>query len=282
MSDDEPAFSAFELIKLALQVPSFVISLRKFVPCFSSDSNNGTPAKVLVIGAGGVGKTTLAKVLTCAFDTQTEKTNTLRESIVVEKENDDILNRHFIVLPGQVWRREESWPEYLNQLKDDEISGVIVVNAGGLHEIRGSYKLENTYQDGLSKNAFLNKFKPAMQAKEFEVLNVIESAIKHRSSKLWMLSLVLKQDLWESTKQNVENWYIGDGDYAAKISELRNSYPKLKIESVFGSLVLSNFTDGDGVMLAKTVAGFEQSKAVDTYHRILDTLTQLAAWRDEK
>src|SRR3954452_14963723 len=105
-------------------------------------------SKILIIGPGGTGKTTLARMLSGEFDWLTDSPWRYDEDIAVTKHklrND--ATTQLVVLPGQAHRLPSSWSGLGEQLAAGQYRGVILVTAFGYHSLaRIRYKQHHLYK----------------------------------------------------------------------------------------------------------------------------------------
>ena len=87
---------------------------------------------VLILGPGGVGKSTLGKILSGQFDLLFDLPGPYDESIEVERypvKNNSGLE--IVVPPGQPQRRATTWEEHLNGLSSGKFCGMILIGSYG-------------------------------------------------------------------------------------------------------------------------------------------------------
>jgi len=102
----------------------------------------------LVLGAGGTGKSSLARVLTSVAGPFGVAGSNYEESISIERYPQSIGRTvEVVVPPGQQHRRESTWPELLAEVSAGKFSGVVHVVCHGYHSIgKLSYKDHRLYE----------------------------------------------------------------------------------------------------------------------------------------
>ena len=89
---------------------------------------------VLIIGPGGVGKTTLGYFLSGQKDSA--KSGSYEESISTEEFHlADNLAVQVAIPPGQEKRAKVTWEKYLERVANSEYRGIILIHAYGHHTI---------------------------------------------------------------------------------------------------------------------------------------------------
>ena len=113
---------------------------------------------ILVIGAGGTGKTTFSRLLEGHLDWLDDPPGEYVESMGVDRLllTDDS-GLEVVVAPGQAHRRESTWPELLADLTKGIYRGVVLVNAFGYHTFSVPSMKNHMLWDG-SRARFLPKY----------------------------------------------------------------------------------------------------------------------------
>jgi hypothetical protein len=90
-------------------------------------SADGRDRGILILGAGGVGKSTLARILSGQFDWLLDEPWLYEESFGIETYSiGEEKKVAAAVLPGQKARRESTWAQLLGNLAAGEYRGVIL------------------------------------------------------------------------------------------------------------------------------------------------------------
>lgn len=233
--------TAAELLKKITESSS---AIRRLSRRLAYQVRNGK-AIVPVFGAGGVGKSTAAKLfesrdplsLTAAYEPS--KTFDSRKLV------GDIPGL-LIAAPGQPRRIPQHWPALQKKLITGESFGLINVVAYGYHSLEvDSYKEHDFYEAGMTVTAFSKKYTEAMRALELELLRKLLDGLTAGAPR-WMITIVNKQDLWWHERKAVQSHY--EGPYTAPIGDLEKKVGKANFqhEIVPVSLTQVNLmSDGD-------------------------------------
>jgi hypothetical protein len=182
-----------------------------------ADSSNEKPQRgILIIGSNGTGKTTLAHFLSGRLNWFDQGAGSYQESLGLEEFllSDDS-GIEMIVAPGQAFRRPSTWPELKAQVATGAFRGVVVVNAYGYHNFSTrSYKSHELYKG--SKPEFWDVYRANRREEELRVLRELVLHLSVCPQKLWLMSVVAKQDLWDKQQRAVEEHYFR-GDYAQSV-----------------------------------------------------------------
>ena len=216
---------------------------------------------VVVFGSGGVGKTTLGKLLSGEFD-PTE--NPRRYIQTIRTESFPLKGDTFgtlLVGPGQQRRRRTNWDALVNRLTAGKAVGVINVVSWGHHSVSGlqSYKEDRrVFTSGMSKEDFVEKFLAENRAEEIVALKEILEPMQRATSNFWMLTVVTKQDLWWDRREDVRDFYER-GEYSEVIGSItRARGNRFQHELVSVSLKRENLGTETEV-LVPTVAGYDDN-----------------------
>ena len=242
------------------------------------ETGDGRGPSILVIGAGGVGKTTLGNLLAGQFDLLTPPPEEYRESLNVETVALDSGEAEVAVLPGQDHRRGATWAELLGRLSAGEFRGVVLVSAFGYHSLGDiSYKNHPFYER--DKQGFLETYLANRRAEELSILRRMTTHAPASGRRLWFLSLIVKQDLWSGAEGQVKDFYE-QGEYGAAVRSMSAALGEqnFRHEYAYASLVISNFKTGWGELLAKNAAGFDHHRYARSLRSLIETLDSLREW----
>jgi DNA polymerase III delta prime subunit len=248
----------------------------------SGGSGEGTAGRLLLIGPGGVGKSTAGLFLSGQYNSLFSIPGEYKESLGMETYplNDDS-RIEVVVPPGQHRHRDATWGELEATIGSGGYRGVILANSYGYHSLGEiSYQHHRLYQGG-GPARFLPGFLDACRGDELEVLRRLAPHLGANRRPCWLLTLVTKQDLWWPEHARVEEHYR-TGAYGALISDLARHLGSgnLRHETVLASLVISNFATGNKEVLATTAAGYDQNLQVASLRRFCETLYALKEWEE--
>ena len=239
---------------------------------------------ILVVGAGGVGKSILADLICGRAEAGDggEPVGRYAESLTVDRlklKADDTVE--VIVLPGQPHRRTPTWQEYEARLATGGFRGIVIVSAYGYHSL-GQYDVEDHRLYAGDRRQFLRDYLAACRDDEVAILGrVLEAAVKS-PRKLWLLSVVNKRDLWDNQRADVERHYRDGGyDIAVRRAQEAIGGTRLRHERVAVSLLINRFETARGEVLAKNLAGYAHPDQVESVERLVGALEALRTWEAE-
>ncbi len=240
-------------------------------------SENG---QILVLGAGGVGKSTLGHLLAGTAGAavgEYAESHRIEEFRLTDDESVSL-----IVLPGQRHRRDSTWRDLEKEIEDGNVRGVILVNSWGYHALGAiSYKEHVLWEANPAKREFLAKFLEHCRQDEIEILRRVGENIKKSPGKVWLLSLVTKEDLWWNKRSEVLDHYQAEtGGYGSAVAEIQSAKGNRDFRAEFQStsLVISCFRTGLDEELAKNLAGYGQPEQSASFQRLFRCLEGLIEW----
>ncbi len=261
-------------------------------PVLASAEDVATPpvpaSRVLILGPGGVGKTTLGTFLSGNEDRSPfAAPPAYNESVVVERyalKREGGPEAMILVPPGQPHRRVANWEELYKGLCEGDFHGIIFLVAYGYHSVGQARWKELPLAKTLSRKtlpAFMKAYLERQREEEMNVLREMSSHIRACKTKLWLMTLVGKQDLWYSDQTKVSAHYE-TGKYGSLIRELQqaNGSQLFKHDLVLASLVISNFTSSVGETLAKNQAGYDRVLQVNSLKRLVEVFDSLRRWEN--
>lgn len=100
--------------------------------------------------------------------------------------------------------------------------------------------------------------------------------------KVWLLSVVTKQDVWCREDVAARQFYAGPyADIVREVADRRGTKP-FRHEVAFVSLTISNFVAADGERLRPNAEGYDQRLQVESVRRLFHAVGQLLVWEKEK
>ncbi len=234
---------------------------------------------LLIMGAGGVGKSTVGELLSGQFDKAARIPGVYEESLELETYSlQDDARVSIIVAPGQNRHRDSTWQELERGIAADKYRGLILVNSFGYHSLGDiSYKSLPLYKG--NDDQFMADYLKNRRDEEIVVLNRLLPHIATTQKKFWLFNVVTKADLWWPQLQGVRNYYER-GQFKRIIEQglAKLGTAHFRRENAFGSLVISNFKTGRDEVLAKTARGYDQHLQRDFVERFWKALTALKRW----
>jgi len=233
--------------------------------------------KIVILGAGGTGKSTLGKLL--AGDLKSiDLMPYYQESISTEKY--DLKSNVFgsvIVLPGQE-RRQDEWHETLRFVASGKVSLIIHIVSWGYHSFGEiSYTKHESYQSGMTPQQFVEDYAMNCREKELNILKKIEPFLAIADQKKTILiTLVTKQDLWWNHRNQVSDHYK-NGDYQSLIQNIcsKRGSVNFRHECLSTSLIMENLVSGNNELLVPTTEGYDQRLKLANLKKFFATIETL-------
>jgi hypothetical protein len=244
--------------------------------------DNPTARGVLIIGPGGVGKTTLGQFLSGQEDKA--PSGSYVESVSTEefKLADDVAVQ-IVIPPGQAHRRKATWDQRLEEVAEGKFRGVIIIHAYGHHALGDiSYENHKLYDPEKGLDAFVTDYLESGLKTEEQILKMVCEAVKKCAAPIWVLTLVTKQDLWWDERDNVEKHYA-EGRFGKIVKECLGgkSERKFRHETAYASLVIRNLVTGRNEVIKKTVSGYDAPLQEKSFEKLLRVFDGLMQWEKE-
>lgn len=238
---------------------------------------------ILIIGPGGSGKTTLGKILSGQYDLLLDLPGKYEESLDTETHQlASAAGVEVVVLPGQWHRQEAAWAAPLANVAAGKYRGIIVLAPYGYDSIGlQNYQKHPLFAKSKDKETFCEDYAAQNRPAEVEILRKLAPHVKANAGKLWLLTLVGKEDLWCEKRAQVEEHYR-NGEYGTTVRDMlaHQGHRQLRHEFVFASLVISNFWTGAGERLKKNTAGYDHQAHAESLRRLYETIEALRNWEE--
>jgi len=256
----EPISTAVTAASLASELVRSSGHVRKYWARICYWVRNGSLV-IPFFGAGGVGKTTLGRMITGACD-PLDVLAPYDESWTVEPiELGGDIPGFLIIAPGQVDRVERHWPRLFDRVTAGEAKGVINVVSYGYHSLAiHSYREHDLFQDGMDQDQFFAKYAEERRKLEVSLLERLVAGISTAGTRLWVLTIVNKQDLWWQNRTEVKDHYCS-GEYGKilKALESKLGVQNFQHEYLPVSLAIGNLATQSGEILAENAKGYGQA-----------------------
>jgi hypothetical protein len=238
---------------------------------------------ILILGAGGCGKSTLGLLLSGPLEFHQNATLAYEESLFTDSASlADHSGIEMIIPPGQEHRRAAAWASPLAAIANGLVRGIIVVNSYGYHSLgQISYKEHRLYKETKSKRRFVEEYLKDRRSEEVRVIQTIAPHVSVCKEKLWVLSIINKEDLWWDSRTEVVKHYR-EGDYGAAMANLVTPLGSSRVihESAMLSLVIGNLTTGVGEVLAKHSRNYDSSQQFQSIKAAIATINGLIDWEN--
>jgi hypothetical protein len=180
-----------------------------------------------------------------------------------------------LVGPGQDARRAK-WEEVLNEIKEGETLGLINVVSFGHQTFNYPFEKHTLYKAGMTEKKFFAAYAKKQRAAEIEALDAATDGLKGYPRKVWMVTLVTKEDLWTGKSDEVKKHYE-QGAYAEKVKQLGETIGAARFhhEFVYASLAIVNLKDLDGKSLCLHESEYDQAKQGESLERLMRVLEAL-------
>lgn len=234
--------------------------------------------QVAIFGPGGTGKTTLGQFLSGNLDLGFNATK-YKQSINVEKFSlkGDLVCK-LLVPPGQARRAINTWPALYRNLAAGKSGGVINVVSWGHHAFaEASYTETKYFKTGMTQEQFLVDYLEACRERELEIIRDLTPRLLDAKNKIWMITVVAKQDLWWNERAKVKQHYA-EGEYNRHIERItqERGLQNFSHEYLSAAPVINNLITGAGETLATTTGGYDQNIQYAHLQVLLDTITNFA------
>jgi len=234
--------------------------------------------KIVIFGPGGTGKTTLGHFLAGNLDIGNTSAG-YAESMDVEsfKLKGDLVCS-LIVPPGQELR-EYHWTGLYRDLAAGKSSGVINVVSWGYHSFQAlSYQDTKYFKPPMTKAEFFESYLQNRRDREQEIINNLTPRLMDAKGKIWMITLVTKQDLWWDDRTQVDKHYL-EGPYNDCIQQIirKRGEQNFAHEYLSVSLIINNLVTSAGEVLASTVSGYGQPIQLANSTKFVETVNSFAS-----
>lgn len=239
---------------------------------------------IAIVGPGGVGKTILGCLLSLSGENDLKELTEYNQSRDLERE--DFKSENYscalIIAPGQkLYKGMGDWNKIYEAIENDQIQGLFNLVSYGYH---APYSTKGVDEYEKFEKILNNSTKPLNDKKikkflehnrEQEIKNI--QSLMHkisRAKKLWMITLVTKEDLWWDKRLDVHKFYK-QGEYNNYIEQIKTLMGSEKFVHEYESvcLVINNLVTGDEQKnLRNTSPGYTSNMREKSMQRLLKTI----------
>jgi hypothetical protein len=227
--------------------------------------------RIVVFGAAGTGKSSLGRLLSGA-DVSPEYS----ESTQIETYRlDGATGCTVLVPPGQDSLRAATWNDLVRDVASGKATVVVHVVSWGINAIEPlPFRGVAGFQEGMSPEDAAEAFAANQRARELETLREYASHFGLAPSKLSLLTVVTKQDLWWDRREEVRRHY--EGEYAQVVDGLRRRVGDKNLSHKLWSvsLIAKNLRDGEGQMIVPTARGYDDPLRTANAKRLVEIVEQ--------
>ncbi len=248
----------------------------------SSEAEKG----ILVIGPGGTGKSTFAKLISgqllpWVFGDTWKYDESLSEETFVLQDQPGV---EIVVPAGQHYRRDASWASVRGDLVAGRYAGVVLTAANGYHSFGGlGYRSHPLFQG--KRDDFLRDYVEAKRQDELATLDFLLPALESAPDKLWLMTLVTKEDLWTSSPKNEKDahQFYTAGKWAEAVAKVQATRGGKSFRPEFCpvSITMCNLKDPDGTVLFPTTSGYDVERQGVSVQKLFKALDALRQWEGE-
>ena len=114
------------------------------------------------------------------------------------------------------------------------------------------------------------------------MLDKLVPSLKAVTGKMWVLVVVLKQDLWVSEQAEAKQFYER-GDWGSRMNEVRKALDGnlFDLHTVYACLHIQNYTTRGGEMLKKNTAGYDAVRQRESFAELLQAFDTLRKWEEQ-
>lgn len=255
-------------------------------------SGDGTPTgkstplrPIPILGPSGVGKSMLARVLSGDVNALLDPPPYYDPSLSVETV--PLLGETGIeltVFPGEPYRFEREFGKFTADLVKGAFRGVILVVDYGYHAIKSARVRDHVLYEKGKRKEFLPKLLTAHRQEELDLLKKLVPSLMKVAGKLWVLVVVLKQDLWETDQARVEDFYAGQGEWSLLLNDVRKvmDAKTFSLHTTYSCLHIQNYTTSNGrETIKKNVAGYDSVSQRQALTELLEVFDALRDWEEQ-
>jgi hypothetical protein len=226
-------------------------------------------ATIPVFGGGGVGKSTVAQILAgAAPDAAYSKYEESLWTEVVPLTGD--IPGALKVAPGQLARVDRHWPDLFKSLSNGKSIGLINVVSYGYHALEiNTIEESSAWKPGMSMPEFKESYTKSRQQIELQLLEELIAGLSATTTKIWMVTVINKQDLWHKETADVLKYYQ-EGEYSNSLGRIegRMGSRAFQHEYIPACLAISNLTTGSGQIVSKSVGGYDVNLRNDSLAKL--------------
>lgn len=261
-----------------LTIQSILVQLKNL-----NDKRRDKNINIAIFGTGGVGKSVLGCLLSVSDEKDLEKISKYYRSRKSEEKSfkSESHSCALVIPPGQEEYKDQDWEPIYKNIEKNEVQGLINIVAWGYNSPYSFEKVPelekfNTLLKNTTQILSDRQLKKYLENNREEEIKRIESLVDEicRAEKLWMITLIAKEDLWWNKKIDVINYYK-QGKYNNFIEQIKTRMrgENFHHEYVSASLLINNLiTAKEERILAMTTAGYTANLQEKSVKELLEVI----------